>query len=271
VREIYFADSLKGWLVCERNIYELKDKNDPLAYLLETTDGGQSWQRIDFWTEKVRDNDIDKKKGKEVNLDVRLIRAIFTPSGKGWAFGEEGTIFGRRDPDADWIRLKTPTRHLLLGGTFVDDWRGCIVGAGATILLTSDGGETWYQPRLANLNRVRLTSASFVDNRLGWAVGSGGAIFRTINGGISWQPLTSGITADLNDVRFLNANEGWAAGSNGTIIHTGDGGLHWTLEPTGTEHPIERLFFADRTHGWAVGFGGTVLTYGSAPVPSMRK
>jgi photosystem II stability/assembly factor-like uncharacterized protein len=257
VRDIYFTDESNGWLLCERNVYELK-KDDARTYLMQTTDGGEHWERVDL------DPDSDDE-------DFRLVRAVFSRNGCGWVFGEAGTIFASRDSGASWVRLRTPTRHLLLGGTFIDDDRGWIVGAGGTILRTSDGGETWHLARLTDATGVRFSSASFVDNRLGWAAGNSGAMYRTVNGGRSWQRLNSGVTADLYDVKFLNSSEGWAAGANGTVISTNDGGLHWEVDSTGTEHPIERLFFADRSHGWAVGFGGTLLAYVRVEGPTLRK
>jgi photosystem II stability/assembly factor-like uncharacterized protein len=258
LRDIFFVDENNGWLVCEVNVYELKTKDQPRAYLMHTTDGGQHWERVDI-------------KGMEV--DARLVRAVFTQGGRGWAFGEEGLIFATRDAGANWTRLQSPTRHLLLGGVFIDDDRGWLVGAGATIIQTSDGGDTWYQSRLAQAGQAqtRFASASFVGNRLGWAVGSAGVIYRTINGGRTWQPQVSGVYVDLFDVKFLDAMEGWAVGAEGTIIYTDDGGLHWNSQPTNTEHPLERIFFTDRTHGWAVGFGGTVLNYVRAQAPPLSR
>ena len=248
LRDIYFTDDQNGWLVCEKNVYDLKTKDEPRAYLMQTSDGGETWKRINI---------------RGIDVDARLVRALFTRSGRGWAFGEGGAIFATRDAGASWTRLQSPTRHLLLGGAFIDEDRGWLVGAGATIIQTSDGGETWHLSRLpgASEDRVSFAATSFVDNRLGWAVGSGGNIYRTVNGGRTWQQLKSGVTTDLLDVKFLDAVEGWAVGSEGTIIYTNDGGLHWTSERSGTEHPLERIFLKDRTHGWAVGFGGTVVAY----------
>ncbi|HEV2836063.1 MAG TPA: YCF48-related protein, partial [Pyrinomonadaceae bacterium] len=40
VRDIFFVDEQNGWLVCEVNIYQLKTNDDPRAYLMKTTDGG---------------------------------------------------------------------------------------------------------------------------------------------------------------------------------------------------------------------------------------
>lgn len=247
IRDVFFIDEKTGWLVCEVNVYELKTKEEPRAYLLKTTDGGENWKRVEV---------------KGFDIDSILVRAVFSRNGRGWTFGEAGTIFTTRDAGETWSRLQSPTRRLLLGGIFVDDDRGWIVGAGATIIQTSDGGETWYQSRLPQVERtVRFTAASFIDNRIGWAVGSGGSVYHTTNGGRTWQRQESGVYTDLFDVKFVDAREGWAVGAEGTIIHTVDGGQHWTTERSGTHHPLERVFFTDKTRGWAVGFGGTVVAY----------
>ena len=258
IRDIYFLDDSNGWMLCEKNAYDLKTKEEPRTYLMQSKDGGQSWKRVDI---------------SGVDIDATFTRAVFSQGGRGWAFGEAGVIFATRDAGANWTRLQSPTRHLLLGGIFIDEDRGWLVGAAATIIQTSDGGDTWHQSRLpqASENSVRFSSASFVDNRVGWAVGSGGVIYRTINGGRTWQQQNSGVNTDLFDVKFLDALEGWAVGAEGTIIHTNDGGLHWTTERSGTEHPLERVCFADRTHGWAVGFGGTVVAYVRTEAPRLTR
>jgi len=246
IRDIYFSNEKLGWLVCERNIYDLKTNDEPRSYLLTTTDGGARWTRVDM---------------RGIETDDRLARALFSRGGRAWAFGEGGAVYASRDRGANWTRLSLPTRSVLLGGTFVDEDRGWLVGAGATILQTADGGDTWHLSKPAGANNARFFSASFVDNRVGWAVGSSGTVYRTINGGRTWSAQVSGVTSDLFDVRFLDAVEGWAVGSEGTAIHTVDGGVRWSVERTGITHPLERVFFVDRTHGWAVGFGGTILAF----------
>jgi len=247
VRDIFFIDEKNGWLVCEVNAYQLKTVDEPRAYLMKTTDGGENWKRIEI---------------KGFDIDAILVRAVFSRSGRGWAFGEGGSIYATQDAGDTWIKLRSPTRRLLLGGFFVDNDRGWIVGAGATIIQTSDGGDTWYQSTLPQVEKsVRFTATSFVDNRKGWAVGSAGNVYSTDNGGRTWQRQESTVTVDLFDVKFVDAQEGWAVGAEGTIIHTSDGGQHWTTERSGTGHPLERVFFTNRNRGWAVGFGGTVVAY----------
>jgi photosystem II stability/assembly factor-like uncharacterized protein len=247
VRDLFFTDERNGWMVVEVNVYELRTKDEPRAYLMKTTDGGEHWNRVEI---------------KGFDIDAILVRAVFSRTGRGWTFGEAGSIWATRDAGDTWVKLQSPTRRLLLGGNFVDDDRGWIVGAGATIIQTSDGGETWYQSPLPQVEKtVRFTATSFIDNRKGWAVGSAGSVYNTVNGGRTWERQQSTVDVDLFDVKFVDAREGWAVGAEGTIIHTVDGGEHWTAERSGTEHPLERVFFADRNHGWAVGFGGTVVSY----------
>src|ERR1043165_3521781 len=68
VRDIFFIDEKNGWLVCEVNAYQLKNTDDPRAYLMKTTDGGENWKRIEI-------------KGFDVN--AILVRAVFNRSGRG--------------------------------------------------------------------------------------------------------------------------------------------------------------------------------------------
>jgi photosystem II stability/assembly factor-like uncharacterized protein len=256
IRDIYFVDDDNGWLVCERNVYDLRTKEESQTYLMNSTDGGKLWTRVNM---------------KGTDVDARFVRAVFGSNGRVWAYGEGGAIYFTRDSGANWSRLAVPTRHLLLGGTFVDDDRGWFVGAGSTIIQTSDGGDTWHRSRLAGAEGVRFNATAFVDNRIGWAVGSGGTIYRTINGGRIWTRQNSGVSADLLDVKFLDALEGWAVGADGTVIYTNDGGVQWIQQRTNTGHPLERVFFVDRSHGWAVGFGGTIVSYVRVEAPQMRR
>jgi photosystem II stability/assembly factor-like uncharacterized protein len=253
LHDIYFSDEKTGWLVCERSVYLLRTKDEQRTYLMSTTDGGASWKRVQL---------------SGSDADARLVRALFTTREHGWVFGEAGALYMTRDGGKNWLRQRSPTRYLLLGGASVDADRIWLVGAGATILQTSDGGATWRTGSLIGANdaatasaRVRLNAVSFVEPRIGWAVGTGGRIFNTLDGGRTWRAQASNVTADLFDVKFLNASEGWAVGAEGTLIHTTDSGIHWQAVESGTTHPLERLFFSGRERGWAVGFGGTILAY----------
>jgi photosystem II stability/assembly factor-like uncharacterized protein len=281
LHDIFFTDERTGWIVCERSIYLLKAKDEHRSYLLKTEDGGGSWRRVEV---------------AGADVDARLVRVRFAGRERGWAFGEMGALYVTVDGGTTWARQLVPTRHLLLGGAFLDARNGWLVGAGTTLLHTADGGETWRAGQLAAplpapshvvtspaststytrpqqqsapparaqeaespAPSVRLKAVSFVDERRGWAVGDRGAVFATKDGGRTWRAQESNVGADLFDVKFFDEREGLAVGGDGTAIHTSDGGATWRVEPTGTPHTLERLFFAGRTCGWAVGFGGTII------------
>ena len=276
LHDIFFTDALTGWIVCERSIFMPMRKDESVSYLLKTTDGGETWSRVDV------------TRGEDV--DIKLAGLRFADAAHGWVYGEAGVLYSTTDGGETWSRQRVPTRHLLLGGAFRDASTGWLSGGGLTLLRTEDGGASWregvvnipasYDAQSAAAPRagakstaatqrgvpavpvsLRLNAVFFAGAETGWAVGAGGAIFFTADGGRTWRPQESGVKSDLRDVKFLDALEGWAVGGEGTILHTTDGGRAWSQEPRATDHALERLFFVGRKRAWAVGFGGTVVTF----------
>lgn len=254
--DVYFTDAQTGWLLAERNIYKLKTNDEPRSYLLRTKDGGATWTRTNLFG---------------LDPGVLLVRFVFTDKAIGHIFGEYGTLYVSGAEEGMWTAQAVPTRRLLLGGTFFDDARGWLVGAGATLLQTDDAGETWKEQKIAGVENTRLNAITFVDERHGWAVGAEGTIISTKNGGKKWEAQTSPNGEDLFDVKFIDEHEGWAVGAAGTILHTSDGGSRWSVERSGTTHPLSRIFFHKASRrGCAVGFGGTIITYAPAASSSAR-
>src|SRR5436853_475144 len=89
------------------------------------------------------------------------------------------------------------------------------VGAGGTIIHTSDGGSTRAPPTSATGRILEGVASPATKN--GWAVGQSGTILHTIAGGSSWSPQTSGTSNLLTRVAFPTTLDGWAVGQNGTI------------------------------------------------------
>ena len=258
LRDVYFTNEETGWLVCDRSIYLLKTKEEPRSYLLKTVDGGASWSRVEVT-------------GQDV--DVLLTRVAFVDEARGWAFGEMGALYATTDGGASWSRQRVPTKHLLLGGAFLEAGQGWLVGAGNTILYNPDG-DGWRAGSSPVSTATRFNAVAFADERRGWAVGERGLLLVTTNGGRAWFAQESNVGVDLTDVKFLDRQTGWACGAEGTIIHTTDGGAHWQIEPSSTRHPLERLSIASRGRAWAVGFGGTIIRYAddaqAAPPPQLK-
>lgn len=65
-----------------------------------------------------------------------------------WLAGDPGSIVYRSvDAGRSWNALPTGHAAPLTALSFVDEQRGCAVGAGGVILVTADGGQTWRAAR----------------------------------------------------------------------------------------------------------------------------
>ena len=244
IRDVYFADEETGWILCERDIYNLGEAAP--SYLMKTTDGGASWEKIEFGA------------GRD-----RIAQMFFTKSGYGYAVGESGVFFVMQDDKKTWKKTPVPSRYLLLDGDFPDDLHGAIVGGGRTILFTEDAGLTWNKATVLGKSETKLNSIFFINTRYGWTVGSNGKIYATTNAGKIWREQVSNVDKDLLDVYFTSPTEGWAVGDRGAILHTTTAGSTWLPVESNARHKLEKVVFAGR-RGFAVGFGGTILLYDSS-------
>jgi photosystem II stability/assembly factor-like uncharacterized protein len=243
LHDVYFSDEKNGWLLCERNKYIPTDKQP--SYLLKTSDGGETWDKIEF----------NGGTGKEV-----LLKFFFDKRKKGWAIGEMGSIFQTQDSETDWKKQKATVMYRFQDGIFLDNLHGVLVGGGGTVLFTEDNGQNWNQATLSEQIQTKFNSVFFINNQKGWLVGAEGKIFTTTNGGKRWKSQNSYTKTDLNDVFFTSNSEGWAIGEEGTILRTANGGNTWSEVNSGITHKLESIYFAGKT-GWIVGFGGTVFRY----------
>src|ERR1700755_987924 len=78
MRDVFFTDARTGWIVCERSIFAPMKKEESVSYLLKTTDGGESWSRVDVTS------------GEDV--DVKLAGLRFADASHGWVYGEAGAL-----------------------------------------------------------------------------------------------------------------------------------------------------------------------------------
>jgi photosystem II stability/assembly factor-like uncharacterized protein len=239
VVQVIFTDRANGWLLCERDVFSRGQS--ALSYLMRTSDGGETWDRIEF-------------AGRE-----RLSRVFFNASGDGFAVGENGTVFSYRAASGGWERQILQTRYRFLDGVFTGDKTAVLAGGGASLLYTDDAGVTWKRGTVPGAAEVRFNAVCFWNQKSGWAVGAGGMIAQTVNGGRSWRLQNSGIKADLYDVVFTNSATGFAVGADGRILTTSTAGNVWTAEPSGVAHRLERVAVNGK-RAVAVGFGGTILT-----------
>jgi photosystem II stability/assembly factor-like uncharacterized protein len=243
IRDVHFFDENNGWILCDRNVYSLG--NQAPSYLQKTSNGGETWEKVDF-TEGT---------GRE-----RISRFFFDSGKRGFAIGEAGSIFSNTGDLNVWKKQSSPSRYLLLGGTFNDDANACLIGAGGTVFFTQDAGETWKTPTISGNTQNRFNSIFFTDKKNGWIVGSEGKILNSTNGGKLWREQKSNVTNDLKDIAFFDSSNGFAIGDDGMILKTQNGGNVWRPTPLESKHKFERIFLTSKS-GWIVGFGGVVYQY----------
>jgi photosystem II stability/assembly factor-like uncharacterized protein len=242
IREVYFTDENNGWLLCERDIYSL-GASAP-SYLLKTSDGGASWESVEFGG--------DKRK--------RVAKIFFNEKGAGAAIGEGGVYFTLDDNKKAWKKMPSVVRYLMLDGIFTNDSHGAMVGAGGTILFTEDAGLSWNNSSVLGNSSAKLNSVFFINQKTGWTVGTHGKIYQTFNGGKVWREQNSNTSKELTNVFFRSTAEGWAVGEQGLMLHTTSAGNIWKIIEPKVKHKLEKVFFVGRK-GWAVGFGGRILSY----------
>lgn len=257
LRDVFFIDEKNGWLLAERDIFKLKSAGEARSVLLRTTDGGATWERTGIFP-------INKTESPQF---TRLL--VSEDRTTVWAIGELGSLY-RLENDQIWQKQAPPTRFLLRGGAIFNRNEAVLIGAGATILHTTDGGNIWREARVYSGENARFNSVFFATRSLGWAVGMGGRIFASFDGGRTWRMQNSPVASDLFDVRFITPNEGWAVGDGGALLHTINSGNNWTSEKINTTHRLERIVFIGRERGFAVGFGGTILAYTNETAPRPR-
>jgi photosystem II stability/assembly factor-like uncharacterized protein len=174
------------------------------------------------------------------------------------AGGARDTAWVTVVPDTGWFQQASGTTLELNAVYAQADGRNVVaVGAGGTIVRTTDAGATWTRPpssTLFTLNGVWFTTATE-----GWAVGNGGTVMRTVNGGQSWARITTvGVSDALFDVWFATPDTGWAVGAAGLVVRTFDRGATWQSIRLPTAFALRGVAFDGTRDGWAVGAGGIV-------------
>jgi photosystem II stability/assembly factor-like uncharacterized protein len=146
---------------------------------------------------------------------------------------------------------------------FVDSLVGWV--AGDVVRRTSDAGASWQNqlPFGTKATRVRM-----LDSLRGWVLASAG-IFRTSDGGDSWAQV---LTQDsFVTMWFCDSMHGACGGSRGRILRTTDGGTTWLTDTTGVTWNVRSVFMLDSTHAWAVGDSGVVLGYSDWAMPGLEE
>ena len=141
-----------------------------------------------------------------------------------------------------WHLFPSPVSENLVSVCFPNTANGFIISENATIIKTTDSGNSWET--LYAWPGIHLNAICFSDEMHGCSVGwfnngnvDSSLILITVDGGNLWTWIDHPAVNRFNDVFFIDNDKGWAVGSKGEqnlncIYYTSDGGLTWS-EQTG--------------------------------------
>ncbi|GAB5537313.1 MAG: hypothetical protein Rubg2KO_35620 [Rubricoccaceae bacterium] len=201
--------------VSDQVVYGAGQFNSP-AYLIKTTDGGQTWTSTSLAPLLNTAIDVyffDENRGLAVGgvglygSDQIRARVIGTEDG-----GTTWTVRHTSDVPISWgwkLSFPTPEVGYMSIESYVQD-------VNAYILKTSDGGQSWQQIGISNAGSSGdMQGIGFLTPDIGWVSGRG-VISMTTDGGGTWTRLnaTNQLDGNVNRFRFLDGGLGFASGHN---------------------------------------------------------
>lgn len=259
---VTFVDADRGWAVGgSARPYTHESRGVVLA----TTDGGRSWESIaaDIVPRLRAVRFFDHEHGVAAgDGTANSPSGLYTTDdgGRHWrpapgvaerqwlagAFVQDrvgevaGVVAGLRGSSARLsgrdvtLSLAAEDRRGGYGVALVNESRGWLVGDGALVRVTEDGGQAWgpppseLPPSLTDWFDWRTVAAR--GDRV-WIAGSPGSIvLHSTDAGATWRLTRTGVSTPITAVTFVDDQNGWAVGELGVILTTRDGGMSWRAQ-----------------------------------------
>jgi photosystem II stability/assembly factor-like uncharacterized protein len=237
INDIYFTDEMHGFAV--------GGVQWESGFILKTTDGGDSWQKLD-------------------TFDIQTLYGIhFFNAQIGQATGIGGKILRTENGGVSWEVFQENGWEMLQGVHMIDAQNFVVVGGDGTssgvVLRSFDN--TWWKVEKDTFS-VSWRSVWMNTPTTGFAVGYGG-VYKTLDAGFSWQPTD--LRGDyFKKVHFPSVEVGYICGFQGSVLKTEDGGQSWQQMHRkngaffrGTK--LNSLHFFDENNGMVCGLNGTLF------------
>jgi photosystem II stability/assembly factor-like uncharacterized protein len=145
------------------------------------------------------------------------------------AVGEFGHVVLSDDRGVTWHQAKeVPTQATLTGVTFIGDKTGFAVGHDATVLRTTDAGETWKLVYNDTESEMAFMTVYFENEKRGFAMGAFSFMVETNDGGDTWEErsLSDGVLDDYHLNKLFSDKDGdlFIAAEFGVVYHSTDKG-----------------------------------------------
>lgn len=158
---------------------------------------------------------------------------------------------------ARWENLSTGSNAAFQCTFFTSANVGYAAGTSATIIKTTDGGDTWTVVNSGSSALVFVAMA-FGNDQIGCAVTLTGVIYRTIDAGATWKQVSIGVTTHMRSICFTDENTVYIAGytgnsSNGMVLKSTDGGATWGKPIAVCPDMLHAVHFTSPTTGYVSG------------------
>lgn len=240
INKVHFVNNNIGYAVGGKQWEE--------GIILKTTNGGETWQPIEFLQafEFQTLYDID-----------------FYNEQIGMAVGIAGKILRTDDSGNTWELLQENNWEYLRSVCFIGEQNNIIVagdGVADGRIITPQQNTWWNLTK--DSTSISLMSVAMANASVGFAVGYGGAI-KTTDGGTTWQPTE--LRGDFfKEIYFVNSEVGYICGFQGSVLKTTDSGTTWQSMHKkngaffrGTK--LESLHFFDENIGMVCGLNGKLF------------
>jgi len=263
------------------------------ATLLETYDGGDSWQpreleleeeKLDFLSLSFHGNEgwivgepsvllhtTDGGKGwyripLSKNLPGEPYRIIATGKNQAEMITDVGAIYQTSDGGKNWTALVKDTAGVLRNIARSPDGKYVAVSSRGNFYSTWMPGESSWESHERNTSR-RLQNMGFTPDGKLWLLAHGGQVqFTQSQDFESWQEPEYpdfATSVGLLDIGYRNSNEFWVAGGSGNLLCRSKTEGVWKKDRAVEEIPSNfyRVIFFSPEKGFILGDRGTVLKY----------
>lgn len=235
--DIFFTDSLTGWLVGWQEV-------------MKTADGGLTWTL----------QDLPNPNG----MDVEAV--FFINPDTGWISASYKMIYVTYDGGENWIVQHNTVysgHYFLYDIYFWDSLHGCAVGGmllnpnSPIIMTTNDGGVNWTE--IYDIGDNEFKKVQFTNDSTVWAVNFYGALFRSNDGGFTWEFKESWPHFYPGDMHFFN-NDSAIIMDYITMYRTQNSWIDYDHTDYAMCNFLSNFSFLDDATGIAVGSNNILVT-----------
>lgn len=209
--------------------------------MLLTNDDGNTWQRIEPFTEQ-----LFRK------VFVKDSLTMFAIASNDYGLGE---CYKTTDGGYTWALIHANANSSFRDIHFPNDSVGYIVSYYGKVTKTSDGGVTWNESGINTILGTYFNAVHFLNSDTGFIgkATNNAPMFRTDNGGLTWTQVYGYLGQACYNIQFLNDTLGYAGAYNSRIFRTTNGGLTWSQQTTfQTNEEVIAMSFSNLTQGVAV-------------------